>query len=76
MTVQSASNSPNSVPDETSVPEDEMHLDMRTEDMELYRPGLLCPIHFGDLLKGSRYRILRKLGYGVYSTVWLAVDRV
>ena len=37
---------------------------MRTEFMGHYGPGLLCPVHLGDLLKGARYRILRKLGYG------------
>ena len=38
------------------------------------RPTMSCPVHLGDLLKGAGYRILRKLGYGVYFTVWLAVD--
>lgn len=45
-----------------------------TEWIELYRPGKLHPIHLGDLLDGARYRIIRKLGYGSYSTVWLARD--
>lgn len=43
--------------------------------MEHYRPGQLCPVHLGDLFSGKRYRVIRKLGYGVYSTVWLATDR-
>ncbi len=75
MASQSAPSSPNSLSDEMPFPEDENNLDMRTEFMENYGPGLLCPVHFGDLFKGARYRILRKLGYGVYSTVWLAIDR-
>ena len=74
MASQYASASPNSLPWETSLPEDERNLDMRTEFMGHYVPGLLSPVHLGDLLKGTGYRILRKLGYGVYSTVWLAVD--
>lgn len=41
---------------------------------ELYRPGGFHPIHLGDMLKDGQYRIMRKLGYGSFSTVWLAVD--
>ncbi|KAG7285230.1 hypothetical protein NEMBOFW57_009851 [Staphylotrichum longicolle] len=41
---------------------------------ELYRPGGFHPIHIGDSLDGGRYRVIRKLGYGSFSTVWLAVD--
>ena len=51
------------------IPEDENNLEMRTESMENYGPGLICPVHFGDLFKGPRYRILLRLRYGVYSTV-------
>ncbi len=45
-----------------------------TEWIEDYRPGGLHPIHLGDTLDGDRYKILRKLGYGSFSTVWLARD--
>ncbi|MCJ1438966.1 hypothetical protein MMC27_008356 [Xylographa pallens] len=38
-----------------------------------YNPGGFHPVHFGDLFN-CRYRVCRKLGYGVYSTVWLAED--
>ncbi|MCJ1286055.1 hypothetical protein MMC26_005397 [Xylographa opegraphella] len=38
-----------------------------------YNHGGLHPVHFGDLFNG-RYRVCRKLGFGVYSTVWLARD--
>ena len=41
---------------------------------ELYRPGGFHPIHIGDTLHEGRYRVIRKLGYGSFSTVWLAVD--
>ncbi|KAJ0413153.1 kinase-like domain-containing protein [Aspergillus carlsbadensis] len=46
-----------------------------TEWVEDYRPGKYHPVNFGDTLKGSRYRVIRKLGYGSYSTVWLARDQ-
>ncbi|KAJ7213949.1 kinase-like domain-containing protein [Mycena pura] len=53
------------------------------EDPEGYEPtsaytlGGLCPIRLGcDLGSPPRYRIIAKLGFGAYSTVWLAHDRV
>ena len=44
------------------------------EDVENYRRGGFHPTHLGDTLKGGRYRVLHKLGYGGFSTVWLARD--
>ncbi|RAK95376.1 kinase domain-containing protein [Aspergillus ibericus CBS 121593] len=44
-----------------------------TESLEKYRPGGYHPVMIGDLLHG-RYHIVDKLGYGGYSTVWLARD--
>ena len=43
------------------------------ERLERYRPGGFHPITIGDHLCG-RYRIVHKLGFGSYSTVWLARD--
>lgn len=40
---------------------------------EDYRPGGLHPVQLGDVLD-ERYCIIRKIGYGSFSTVWLAVD--
>jgi hypothetical protein len=45
-----------------------------TEWVEDYRPSKFHPVHLGDRFKDGRYRVLRKLGYGAYSTVWLARD--
>lgn len=42
---------------------------------ELYRPGGFHPVHFDDVLRDGKYRVIRKLGFGSYSTVWLAMDR-
>ncbi|KAI0883989.1 kinase-like domain-containing protein [Annulohypoxylon maeteangense] len=42
---------------------------------EAYHPGGYHPVHIGDIIQ-SRYRVLRKLGYGSYSTVWLVVDHI
>ncbi|KAJ7276831.1 kinase-like domain-containing protein [Mycena rebaudengoi] len=47
------------------------------ETASAYTLGGLCPIRLGcDLGSPPRYRIIAKLGYGAYSTVWLAHDRV
>ncbi|KAK2799684.1 hypothetical protein FQN51_006818 [Onygenales sp. PD_10] len=43
------------------------------ESLEKYRPGGYHPIMIGDMLR-ERYRIVDKLGFGGYSTVWLAQD--
>ena len=44
------------------------------EDRNLYRPGGFHPVHLGDIFH-YRYEVLRKLGYGGYSTVWLVKDQ-
>ncbi|MCJ1388327.1 hypothetical protein MMC18_001173 [Xylographa bjoerkii] len=43
------------------------------EYVENYKPGGLHPVHLGDVFK-QRYRVCRKLGFGSWSTVWLARD--
>ncbi|KAJ5106555.1 hypothetical protein N7456_003230 [Penicillium angulare] len=43
------------------------------ERLEEYRPGGYHPITIGDMLH-DRYQIADKLGFGGYSTVWLAQD--
>lgn len=43
------------------------------ESLEKYKPGGYHPIMIGDLLN-ERYCIVDKLGFGGYSTVWLAQD--
>jgi serine/threonine-protein kinase SRPK3 len=43
------------------------------EGRDAYRPGGFHPVYIGDVY-ADRYEILNKIGYGVYSTVWLAKD--
>ncbi|KAJ5142556.1 uncharacterized protein N7515_001343 [Penicillium bovifimosum] len=38
-----------------------------------YRPGGYHPVVLGDVFNGQ-YKVIRKLGQGSYSTVWLACD--
>ncbi|PKY03351.1 kinase-like protein [Aspergillus campestris IBT 28561] len=45
-----------------------------TEEPDDYHPGGLHPVSLGDTFNFNQYEILRKLGYGQYSTVWLARD--
>ncbi|KAF3343341.1 hypothetical protein VdG2_08491 [Verticillium dahliae VDG2] len=43
------------------------------ERLEQYEPGGYHPVMINDLLHG-RYRVVDKLGFGGYSTIWLAQD--
>jgi hypothetical protein len=40
---------------------------------EEYRPGGFHPVSLGDTFHHGKYKVIRKLGDGSYSTVWLAV---
>ena len=40
-----------------------------------YRLGGFHPVTLGDTLKDGRYQIHHKLGFGGFSTVWVARDR-
>ncbi|KAF2227230.1 kinase-like domain-containing protein [Elsinoe ampelina] len=48
--------------------------DVPAEPLERYSPGGYHPVHIGDRFKDGRYHITHKLGWGSYSTVWLASD--
>lgn len=40
------------------------------EGRESYKPGGFHPVYMGDVY-AEKYKVLSKIGYGVYSTVWL-----
>jgi serine/threonine protein kinase len=44
------------------------------EDLEYYEKGGYHPVKIGDILH-EKYRIVHKLGFGTYGTIWLAVDQ-
>lgn len=44
------------------------------EPLDSYRPGGYHPVHLGDFLCNGRYELVRKLGFGESSTVWLATN--
>lgn len=63
--------------DQRSSPESETEEDWseEEEDAKDYCRGGYHPIHVGDVFHNGRYRVTRKLGWGHFSTVWLAVDQ-
>jgi hypothetical protein len=72
------SESPNNVqtsPPETPVEGMKRFQDLATpcESIEDYLPGGYHPVHLKDTLK-AQYKVIRKLGDGGSSTVWLAFD--
>ncbi|KAI5831073.1 kinase-like protein [Schizophyllum commune Tattone D] len=56
--------------------QDDFHFDSMgtTEDMTRYCPGGYHPVAVGNIFHGNNgaYRIMHKLGFGSYATVWLA----
>lgn len=44
------------------------------EWVEDYHPGGFHPVVLGDVFHNGQYKVIRKLGEGSYSTVWLARD--
>ena len=46
------------------------------ENLERYSSGGYHPVHLGDTFANGRYKVVHKLGFGSYSTVWLARDEL
>jgi serine/threonine-protein kinase SRPK3 len=59
--------------DEESSEEDEAVL-REEESLKDYCAGGYHPVHVGEKFKDGRYEVVRKLGWGHFSTVWLAKD--
>ena len=49
--------------------------DTEAEPLHRYRAGGYHPVHLGDMFKDGRYKVLQKLGFGGFSTAWLARDQ-
>ena len=45
------------------------------ENLQKYTPGGYHPVEIGQMYDNNRYKVLHKLGFGGFSTVWLAHDR-
>ncbi|XP_022795163.1 SRSF protein kinase 3-like isoform X2 [Stylophora pistillata] len=62
----------------SSFHDDDYEVDENSDDEEQEEPGDYCkggyhPVRLGDLFN-NRYSIIRKVGWGHFSTVWLAWD--
>ncbi|KAG8939520.1 hypothetical protein FRC04_006245 [Tulasnella sp. 424] len=53
--------------------DDALYKNPSEEDPRMYRPGGYHPVRIGETYD-DRYLVIRKLGWGVQSTVWLARD--
>ncbi|GAB0139150.1 hypothetical protein EsDP_00007363 [Epichloe bromicola] len=53
--------------------DDEIDIEEVSEPVERYADGIYYPICIGDILAGA-YRVVHKLGWGGFSTVWMAHD--
>lgn len=62
-------------PSPSILPEFTYHPEPDVENLEEYRPGGYHPAVIGDTFCSDRYTIVHKLGFGGYSTIWLARDR-
>ncbi|KAL2885249.1 serine protein kinase [Ceratocystis lukuohia] len=51
-------------------------INLPCEWVEDYYPGSYHPVILGDVFKNGQYKVIRKLGDGSFSTVWLAHDLV
>jgi hypothetical protein len=57
-------------------PEDTASEASEEEDLDDYCKGGYHPVEPGQTYKNGRYTIVRKLGWGHFSTVWLARDNL
>jgi hypothetical protein len=47
---------------------------IKEENLDQYSTGGYHPVRIGDTFRDGAYKVVNKLGYGRYSTVWLAHD--
>lgn len=50
--------------------------DILAEPLHRYQPGGYHPVQLGDLFQAGRYKIVHKLGWGGWSTTWVARDQL
>lgn len=66
----------NRSPSSSSSREDAAETTADEEDSEDYCKGGYHPVVVGELFKDGKYTVVRKLGWGHFSTVWLSKDNV
>ncbi|KAF4551881.1 Protein kinase domain-containing protein 21 [Elsinoe fawcettii] len=57
-----------------SISKAQYQCDLDEEPVQNYKPGGYHPVQIGDKLNGGRYKVLHKVGWGGFSTVWAAKD--
>lgn len=57
-----------------SMEKSKIQCNVNAEPLHRYRRGGYHPVHLGTHLQDGRYKILHKLGFGGWSTVWAARD--
>ncbi|RAK94172.1 kinase-like protein [Aspergillus costaricaensis CBS 115574] len=67
--------SPKPTPPPQPITQPTYHPEDSVENLKGYTPGGYHPTSINDEFCHGRYKIIHKLGYGSYSTVWLARDR-
>lgn len=67
-------NTMNKSPSSTSSREDAAETTADEEDSEDYCKGGYHPVTVGESFKDGKYTVVRKLGWGHFSTVWLSRD--
>ena len=65
----SIASNPHHLPDDVYIREVDL------EEFEAYTDGGYHPIVIGDTFYNGRYEVVHKLGFGGYSTIWLARDK-
>jgi serine/threonine-protein kinase SRPK3 len=71
-----SSNMNNRSPSSSSSREDAAETTADEEDSEDYCKGGYHPVIVGEQFKDGKYTVVRKLGWGHFSTVWLSRDNV
>ena len=66
----------NRSPSSSSSREDAAETTADEEDSEDYCKGGYHPVTVGEQFKDGKYTVVRKLGWGHFSTVWLSKDNV
>src|SRR6187402_1358690 len=72
----SKSTTMNRSPSSASSREDAAETTADEEDSEDYCKGGYHPVQVGEQFKDGKYTVVRKLGWGHFSTVWLSRDNV
>jgi len=72
----SKSSTANRSPSSSSSREDAAETTADEEDSEDYCKGGYHPVTVGEQFKDGKYTVVRKLGWGHFSTVWLSKDNV